>query len=69
MQFMLDFSIVNMKAKDQIISKGFLMSSISSKKRMKEFNFTTMIPQVTCFCLFFGGNRRHQKTISKLSDL
>ena len=23
----------------------------------------------TCFCLFFGENRRHQKTITKLSDL
>ena len=32
--------------KGQLISKGVLMSSISSKKRMKEFNFTTMIPQL-----------------------
>jgi hypothetical protein len=33
---------------------------------MKKFNFTTMIPQVD---LFFGGNWRHQKDISKLTDL
>ena len=34
------------KAKGQLISKGVLMSSISSKKRTKEFDFTTMIPQI-----------------------
>ena len=40
-------------AKGQIISKGFLMSSISSIKRMKEFDFTTMIPQVDLFSFVF----------------
>ena len=55
--------------KGQIISKGFLMLSISSKKRTKEFDFTTMIPQVDLFSFVFGGNRRHQKNILKLSDL
>ena len=56
-------------AKGQIISKWFLVSSISSKKRTKEFDFTSMIPPVDLFSFFFGGNRRHQKAISKLSDL
>ena len=36
-----------------MISKRFLMSSISSKKRTKEFNFTTMIPQVDLFSFVF----------------
>ena len=39
----------NGTSKGQIISKGFLMSAISSKKRKKEFDFTTMIPQVDLF--------------------
>ena len=56
-------------SKGQLISKGVLMSLLSSKKRTKEFNFTTMIPQIDLFSFVFGGNRRHQKTISKLSDL
>ena len=38
-----------MLAKGQIISKGFLVSSISYKKQTKEFDFTTMIPQVDLF--------------------
>jgi hypothetical protein len=38
--------------KGQIISKGFLMSSISSKKQTKEFDFTNMIPQVDWFSFF-----------------
>ena len=54
-------------AKGQLISKWFLGSSISSKKRTNEFNFTTYYE--TCFRSFFGGNRRPQKTISKLIDL
>ena len=40
-------------AKGQIISKEFLVSSISSKKRTKEFDFTNMIPQVDLFLLVF----------------
>ena len=37
------FSIADvLDAKGQIISKGFLMSSISSKKRTKEFDFTSL---------------------------
>ena len=30
-------------SKGQLISKGVLMSSISSKNRMKEFDFTTTV--------------------------
>ena len=40
-------------SKGQIIAKGFLVSSISSKKRTKEFDFTTMIPQVDLFLFVF----------------
>ena len=40
-------------AKGQLILKGVLMSSISSKKRTKEFDFTTMIPQIDLFSFIF----------------
>ena len=39
--------------KGQVISKGFLMSLISSKKRTKKFDFTSMIPQVDLFSFIF----------------
>ena len=39
--------------KGQIILKWFFVSSISSKKRTKEFDFTTMIPQVDLFSFVF----------------
>ena len=42
-------------------AKGFFMSLISSKKRTKEFDFTTMIPQVDLFLFVFWKNWRHQK--------
>ena len=38
--------------KGQIISKA----NYGSKKRTIKFDFTTMIPQVDLFLLFFGGN-------------
>ena len=41
-------------------------ADISSKKQTKEFYFTTMVDVLV---RFFGGNWRHQKDISKLSDL
>ena len=47
--------------KGQIISKGFLMSSISSKKRTKEFDFTTMIPQVDWFSFVFWRKSKTPK--------
>ena len=40
-------------SKGQLISKGVLISSIFSKKRMKEFDFTTMIPQIDLFSFVF----------------
>ena len=39
--------------KGQLISKWFLGSSISSKKRTNKFDFTTMIPQVDLFSFVF----------------
>ena len=39
--------------KGQIISKWFMVSSISSKKRTKEFDFTTVTPQVDLFSFVF----------------
>ena len=54
------------RPKGQLISKGFWGSSIPSKKQTNKFNFTS---GRLVFVLFFGGNRRPQKTISKLTDL
>ena len=51
--------------KGQLISKWFLMSSISSKKRTKIVRFHPK----NDFRSFFWGNRRHHKVISKLTDL
>ena len=51
--------------KGQSISKRFLLSSISSKKRTK----TVWFPPKNDFRSVFWGNRRHQKAISKLTDL
>ena len=47
--------------KGQIISKWFLVSSISSKKRMKELDFTTMIPQVDLFSFVFWRKSKTPK--------
>ena len=51
----LDKFLNKLPNKGQLISKWFFGSSISSKKRTKEFNFTTMIPQVDLFS-FIGRN-------------
>ena len=56
-------------AKGQTKSKWFFQADISSKNRTNEFDFTTMIPQVDLFSSVFGRNLRHQKYISKLTDL
>ena len=48
-------------AKGQLISKGVLMSSISSKKRTKEFDFTTMIPQIDLFSFVFWRKSKTPK--------
>ena len=62
-----------LSSKGQLISKGlFGINGIlnSPKNWTKKFNFTTMILQVTtCYRLFFGRNWRHQKDVSKLTDL
>ena len=43
----------NLSNKSQIISKGFLMSSISSKKRTKELTLLLWYLKLTCFRSFF----------------
>ena len=52
--------------KGQIISKWFLMSSISSKKQTKEFNFTTMIPQIDLFSFVFWRKSKTPKKHFKI---
>ena len=41
----------------------------SPKKQTKKIDFTTMAPQVELFLFVFWENCRHQKDISKLTDL
>ena len=57
------------KIKGQLISKGLFGILNSPKKRTKKFDLTTMIPQVELFSFVFWKNWRHQKYISKLTDL
>ena len=52
-------------AKGQTKLKWFFQADVSSIKQMNEFDWSTM----TCFHSFFGRNWRHQKDISKLTDL
>ena len=42
---------------------------IEPKNEQKKINFTTMVPQVELFSFVFWENWRHQKDISKLTDL
>ena len=61
---------MNLYGNGQTKSKLFFQADVSSKKRTNEFDFTTMIPQGDLFSFgFFGRNWRHQKDISKLTDL
>ena len=53
----------------QIISKWFLVSSDSSKKRTNEFVFWPNSIKNEFVRLFFGRIRGYQKVFSKLSDL
>ena len=55
--------------KDQLISKCLFGIFNSPKKQTKKFDFTTMVPQVELFSFVFWENWRHQKDISKLTDL
>ena len=60
----------NLITKGQLISKGLFGILNSSKKWTKEFDLTsTMIPPVDLFSFVFGRIWRHQKDISKLTDL
>ena len=56
-------------AKGQIISKGLLVSSDSSKKRKNEFGFLPDSAKNELVRSFFGRIRGYQKVLSKLSDL
>ena len=55
--------------KGQLISKGLLLSSKSSKKRTNEFGFLPNSTMIELFRSFFGGIRGWQKVLSKLTDL
>ena len=53
--------------KGQLISKWFLGSSISSKKWTKEFDFTTMRPQVDLFSFIFWRKSTTPKNHFKIN--
>ena len=55
--------------KGQLILKCLFGIFKSPKKRAKKFDFTTMEPQVDCFCSFFFEELKNLKEISKLIDL
>ena len=60
------FELLWCYTKGQIISKWFLVSSISSKKRTKEFDFTTMTPQVDLFSFVFWRKSKTPKNLSEI---
>ena len=55
--------------KGQLISKCLFGIFNSTKKRTKKTYLSTMVPQVELFSFVFSKNWRHQKDISKLTDL
>ena len=57
--------------KGQKMSKWFFFQVDVSSKKNQRRNSTLLLwnLRLTCFRLFFGGNWRHQKDISKSSDL
>ena len=58
------------QAKGQLISKGLFGALKSAKKKEGKIRlYYSMISQVDLFSFIFGRNRRHQKDISKLTDL
>ena len=57
------------RAKGQLISKCLFGIFNFPKKQTKQLDFTTMVPQVELFLFIFWENWRHQKDISKLTDL
>ena len=55
--------------KGHLISKSVFGIFNFSKKRPKKINLSTMLPQVEFFSFVFWKNWRHQKDISRLTDL
>ena len=55
--------------KGQLISKCLFGIFNSPNKQTKKIDFTAKVPQVELFLFGFGENWRHQKDISKLTDL
>ena len=65
----LGYQVSSSKRQKKIICKRQSRNDffkLSSKEQTKEFYFTTMKP---CFSLFFVGNWRHQKDISKSTGI
>ena len=56
-------------AKGQLISKCLCGIFNSSNKQTKKFDLTTMALQVELFLFIFQNNWKHQKDISKFTDL
>ena len=55
--------------KGQLISECLFGIFNSHKKQTKKFDFITMVPKVKFISFIFWENLRHQKDISKLTDL
>ena len=58
---MFENSICDFVAKGQLISKCIFVVFNSPKKRIKKFDFTTMVPQVEIFFVHFLGELKTQK--------
>ena len=69
MEFEIPQQIWKVPFKGQLISKCIYGILNSPKKLTKKLNFTTTVPQVKLFLFVFLENWRHQKDISKLTDL
>ena len=59
----------NCLCKGQLISKGHFSVSILPKKERKNSTNSTIVPQIDLFLFVFWENWRHQKVLSKLTDL
>ena len=58
---------MNLHTKGQTNSKTFFQDSVSSKKRMNEFDFTTMIPQVDLFSFVFWRKLKTPKSYFEIN--
>ena len=56
----------NCRAKGQTNSKWFFSADVSSKKTNEQIQLYYLL---ACFCSFFERKWRHQKVISKLTDI